>query len=91
MYEPGETGAETRNFFGEILEFLIPFFTGFGLLYKIHKTLMPIHFRRNIPICINEDKHFRAKDFFITVQKQTFSGRAVQIRNNSSENASFSK
>lgn len=44
MYEPGETGAETRNFFGEILEFLIPFLTGFGLMYKIHKALMPIHF-----------------------------------------------
>ncbi len=43
-YEPGETGAETRNFFGGILEFLIPFLTGFGLLYKIYKALMPIHF-----------------------------------------------
>lgn len=44
MYEPGETGAETRNFFVEILEFLIPFLTGFGLLHKIYKALMPIHF-----------------------------------------------
>lgn len=38
MYEPGEIGAETRNFFGTILEWLIPFLTGFGLLYKVYKT-----------------------------------------------------
>lgn len=42
MYEPGEIGAEARNFFGDILEFLIPFLTGFGLLYKIEQALMPI-------------------------------------------------
>ncbi|MBR6702020.1 MAG: DUF4838 domain-containing protein, partial [Clostridia bacterium] len=35
MYEAGETGAETRLFFGELLEKLTPITALLGLLYKI--------------------------------------------------------
>lgn len=44
MYEPGEIGAETRNFFGDILEKLMPLLTGFGLLYKVYQTVCGINF-----------------------------------------------
>ena len=43
-YEPGETGAETRNFFGRILEFMIPYLTGFGVLFELWKGISEIDY-----------------------------------------------
>lgn len=44
MYEPGESGAQTRNFFGTILERLMPILTGFGFLYRLYKVISAFEF-----------------------------------------------
>lgn len=44
MYEPDESGARTRTFFGSILEKFMPILTGFGLLYRIYKFFGNINF-----------------------------------------------
>ena len=39
MYEAGERGAQTRLFFGRILEKLMPVLTGFGLFYRLFQRI----------------------------------------------------
>ena len=38
MYEPGERGAQTRLFFGKILEKCMPVLTGFGVFYRMSES-----------------------------------------------------
>lgn len=48
MYEADESGAKTINFFGGILEKLLPLLTGFGTVYKIMKAIFSSGFGENV-------------------------------------------
>ncbi len=39
MYEADEIGAQTRLFFGQLLEKLTPFLSAYGLYYKIYRSI----------------------------------------------------
>ncbi len=51
MFEAGESGAETMNFFGKIPERFTPLLTGFGLIYKLISALMQTDTRLPEAVC----------------------------------------